>query len=56
MLRTTISETAYAFETDRQQSFDAGCNEYLTKPVDADKLIYMVYNYLKNNSFIASLH
>lgn len=43
-----IAQTAYAFETDKQESVNAGCNEYITKPVDADRLLKMVYRYLKN--------
>ncbi len=34
-----IAITAHAFASDRQQALDAGCNEYMSKPIDSDKLI-----------------
>ncbi len=34
-----IALTAHAFDTDQQAAIEAGCNEYLVKPVDKAKLI-----------------
>ena len=28
-----IALTAYAFETDKEQAFEAGCTDFVTKPV-----------------------
>lgn len=43
-----IATTAFAFETDREMAFAAGCNEYMSKPLEAEKLKTMVERYLEN--------
>ena len=40
-----ISQTAYALAGDREKSINAGCNEYLTKPIDMEKLRSLVEKY-----------
>jgi CheY-like chemotaxis protein len=37
-----IALTAHALPGDRQRAFDAGCNEYITKPMDLDDLVEAV--------------
>ena len=41
-----IAKTAYAMVGDREKAIDAGCNDYLTKPVDSKTLREMVSMYL----------
>ncbi len=41
-----IAQTAYASGNDRQQAYDSGCNEYLSKPVKSKKLLAVVNKYL----------
>ena len=43
-----IATTAFAFETDREMALAAGCNEYMPKPLEAEKLKTMVERYLEN--------
>ena len=43
-----IATTAFAFETDREMALAAGCNGYMSKPLEAEKLKTMVERYLEN--------
>lgn len=40
-----IALSAYAFESDRLAALEAGCNEYLVKPIDREKLMAVLYKY-----------
>ena len=40
-----IALTAHAFDTDQEAALEAGCNEYLVKPVDKAKLIAVLKRY-----------
>ncbi len=42
-----IAQTAYAMEGDRGKALEAGCNDYLSKPVSRNDLIRMVRKYLE---------
>ena len=37
-----IALTAKAMKDDRQKSIDAGANDYISKPLDTDKLISLI--------------
>ncbi len=41
-----IAQTAYASSEDRQQAYDSGCNEYLSKPIKSKKLLAVVNKYI----------
>ena len=43
-----IATTAFAFETDREMALAAGCNGYMSKPLEAEKWKTMVERYLEN--------
>lgn len=40
-----IAVTAYAQKEDAQKSYDAGCDRYLTKPIDKSLLLDVISNY-----------
>jgi len=42
-----IALTAYAFTNDREKSLEAGCNDYLSKPVRLETLIETLNKYLQ---------
>jgi CheY-like chemotaxis protein len=41
-----IAQTAYALTGDREKALDAGCNDYISKPIDKNKLGAMISKYL----------
>ena len=41
-----IAQTAYAMQDDEYKALQAGCNDYISKPIDANKLINMMKKYL----------
>jgi signal transduction histidine kinase/CheY-like chemotaxis protein len=45
-----VALTAHAMESDRQKCLDAGCDGYLSKPVDRNKLMGMLDKYLSSPS------
>ena len=42
-----IAQTAYTFSGDREKAIEAGCNEYIEKPIKNDKLMKILDNYFK---------
>ncbi len=40
-----IAHTAFALINDREKAMAAGCNNYISKPIDRVNLIKMVNNY-----------
>ena len=41
-----IAQTAYALSGDRDKAINAGCNDYLSKPVNKNELVEMLQKYL----------
>ena len=41
-----IAQTAYAMQDDEYKALQAGCNAYISKPIDANKLINLMKKYL----------
>jgi CheY-like chemotaxis protein len=42
-----IAQTANAFEEDKGKCIDAGCNNYLAKPIKKDALLAMLAQYIQ---------
>jgi PAS domain S-box-containing protein len=42
-----IAQTAYALMGDREKAIDAGCNDYISKPVKKDQLMALLQKYFK---------
>ncbi|ASB47884.1 PAS domain-containing hybrid sensor histidine kinase/response regulator [Alkalitalea saponilacus] len=43
-----IAQTAYALAGDEEKSLNAGCNNYISKPIDKEKLKTMIINSFSN--------
>lgn len=41
-----IAQTAYALSGDDEKALEAGCNDYISKPIDQDLLIKIINKYL----------
>jgi len=41
-----IAQTAYAAYEDRQKAFDAGCNDYISKPLKRNLLLSMINKHM----------
>ncbi|MBN1597039.1 MAG: PAS domain-containing protein [Bacteroidales bacterium] len=44
-----LAQTAYASQNDKQQVLDAGCNGYITKPIDQNELLTAINSILESN-------
>ncbi len=42
-----IAQTAYAFASDREKALEAGCDDYISKPINRDRLVELLMKYLK---------
>ena len=42
-----IAQTAYAFSKDREKALQAGCNEYISKPINKEELLALISKYLE---------
>ena len=43
-----IAQTAYAMLGDKEKAIEAGCNDYITKPLESKKLQELVMAHLLN--------
>ncbi|TRX29380.1 response regulator [Flavobacterium franklandianum] len=40
-----IAQTAYAFDSDRKEAIDAGCNDFISKPIVKNELLMLINKY-----------
>ena len=50
-----ISLTAKAMKGDRDQCIEAGASDYITKPVDSEKLLSLIYTWIHNHVTVECL-
>jgi len=41
-----IAQTAYALKSDKRKSLEAGCNDYISKPIKKDELLSIIFTHL----------
>ncbi|HEY5590120.1 MAG TPA: PAS domain S-box protein [Paludibacter sp.] len=42
-----IAQTAYGLSGDREKAIEAGCNDYISKPINKDELLSLIQKYFK---------
>ena len=42
-----VAQTAYGLEGDREKALAAGCNDYISKPINKDMLFAIMQRHLK---------
>lgn len=47
-----IAQTAYAYQTDKEESIAAGCNAHVVKPINPEELIQLVFKCLQKTDNI----
>ena len=45
-----IAQSAFAYKEDKELALEAGCDYYLTKPIDKEKLLSLIYNPIRTVS------
>jgi PAS domain S-box-containing protein len=45
-----IAETAYALPGDRDKALESGCNDYIAKPINDDKLLKLIKKFIKKKA------
>lgn len=40
-----IAQTAFGLSGDRERALEAGCNDYISKPIDKDELMALIRKY-----------
>lgn len=43
-----FAQTAYAFMGDKEKTFKAGCNDFISKPIKNDELMFLLSKYFKD--------
>ncbi len=43
-----IAQTAYAFSDDKERALEAGCDDYISKPINKNKLLEIITHFLNN--------
>ncbi|TRX20625.1 response regulator [Flavobacterium franklandianum] len=44
-----IAQTAYAFDSDRKEAIDAGCNDFISKPIVKNELLMLINKYFNKD-------
>ena len=47
-----IAQTAYAFDSDRMKLLKAGCDDYITKPINRRELLFKMDKYFWNKKAV----
>ena len=44
-----IAQTAFGLSGDREKSLEAGCNDYISKPINQNQLLELIQKYFNNH-------
>jgi len=51
-----VALTAYVMKGDREKTLSAGCDGYIQKPIDVDRLPEQIHSFLKRTNHVSSPH
>ena len=51
-----IAQTAFALTGDREKAIEAGCNDYISKPIKKDELMVLVQKHFKKQETLGNAH
>ena len=46
-----IAQTAYGFSSDKEKALEAGCNDYISKPINKTRLIELIKKHIGTAKF-----
>ncbi len=50
-----IAQTAFGLSGDREKAIEAGCNDYISKPINKDEVLSLIQKYFQNQTELSNI-